>query len=329
MILATAASLLHSGDARAQEWARKMFGDKDGKIETSHNFGYVARGSKVEYRFKITNRYKEDVHISGVSTSCKCTTPTVTKETLKTWETGELVATFNTHLFLGHRSATLSIHFDKPFAATVHLQVSGYIRSDIVLEPRGIDFGSVDQGDSPIRKLKVTYAGRSDWKITDVRSTNPNYEVEVNEVSRGNGQVVYELAVNLGKQAPTGYLNDMLTIVTNDSRAKKFPVDISGRVLSALTVSPSELFIGEVQPGAEVKKNLIVRGKKPFRITKIGCKGDCFSFKNSDEAKKTHVIPVTFKAPEKVGAVRETIHIETDLDGAKQSIEAHAEVVKS
>ena len=328
-LLASSASLFMCGGASAQEWARKMFADKDGKIETSHKFGYVARGSKVEHRFKFTNRYKEDVHISGVATSCKCTTPSFTKETLKTWESGEIVATFNTHLFLGHRSATITIHFDKPFAASVSFFVSGYIRSDIVLEPRGLDFGSVDQGDTPTKKLRVMYAGRDDWKITDVRSTNPNYEVEVKEASRSADQVVYDLVVNLGKETPAGYLNDVLTVVTNDSRAKQFPVDVSGRVLSALTVSPTELFVGDVKPGAEVTKKLIVRAKKPFRITKIECEDGCFTFENGDEAKKLHVIPVTFKAPDKAGTVHKTIHIETDLGGAKQSIEAHAQVTES
>lgn len=303
-----------------------MFADKDGKISTSHDFGYVARGSKVEHRFKITNRYKEDVHISGVSASCRCATPTVPKETLKTWETGDIVVAFNTHLFLGHRSATITVHIDKPFPATVYLQVSGYIRSDVVLEPRGVDFGSVDQGDTAEKTVRVKYAGRSDWKITDVRSTNPNYEVDVKEVSRTGGEVIYDLVIGLGKEIPSGYINDVLTVVTNDSRATKFPVDVSGKVLAAVTVSPSELFLGDVKPGAEVTKKLVIRGKKPFRITKIGCKDDCFSFTTGDESKKLHVIPVKFKAPEKAGDVNQTILIETDLGGAKQSIKAHATV---
>ncbi|MCG8587140.1 MAG: DUF1573 domain-containing protein [Pirellulales bacterium] len=317
---------IFSHDVQAQEWARKMFAEKDGEISTSHDFGYVARGSKVEHRFKITNRYKEDVHISGVSASCRCATPTLTKTTLKTWEKGELVVTYNTHLFLGHRSATITVNIDKPFPATVYLQVSGYIRSDVVLEPHGVDFGSVDQGSKVSKKVRVKYAGRSDWKITDVRSTNPNYEVEVKEISRAGGEVIYDLIVDLGEKNKAGYLNDILTVVTNDSRATKFPVDVRGNVVAALTVSPGELFIGDVKPGSEVTKKLVVRGKKPFKITKIGCNDDCFTFDSGDEAKKLHVIPVTFKAPAETGDVRETISIETDLDGASQSIKAHARV---
>lgn len=324
--IASLIATMLSGGVHAQEWARKMFAKKGGEISTSHDFGYVARGSKVEHRFKITNRYKEDVHISGVSASCRCATPSVAKDTLKTWESGDLVVTFNTHLFLGHRSATITVNIDKPFPATVYLQVSGYIRSDVVLEPQGVDFGSVDQGGTASKTVRVKYAGRSDWKITDVRSTNPNYEVEVKEVSRATGEVVYDLVVDLGKGNSAGYLNDILTVITNDSRATKFPVDVRGNILSALNVSPGELFVGDVKTGEEVTKKLVVRGKKPFRITKIDCGDKCFTFDSGDEAKKLHVIPVTFKAPKDVGEIHETISIETDLDGAKQSIKAHARV---
>jgi hypothetical protein len=233
---------------------------------------------------------------------------------------------FNTHLFLGHRSATITVQFDKPYPATVNLQVSGYIRSDVVLEPRSLDFGSVEQGDARSKTIRVKYAGRSDWKIVDVRCTNPNYEVEVKDISRAEGEVVYDLVVALGKDMPAGYLNDILTVVTNDTQAKKFPIEVQGQVLAAVTVSPAELFLGDVKPGEKVTKKVIVRSKKPFRITKIGCADKSFSFEKDDESKKMHVIPVTFEAPKKAGDIQQSILIETDLGGAKQSIQAHAHV---
>ena len=94
-------------------------------------------------------------------------------------------------------------------------------------------------------------------------------------------------------------------------------------------MSPAELFLGDVKPGGEVTKKLVVRGKKAFRVTSIGCKDDCFSFKESKESKKLHIIPVTFTAPEKTGDIKQMILIETDLGGAKKSIKAHVRVAAS
>src|SRR4029079_10108779 len=83
----------------AKEWAQKMF-----KV-TKHDFGHVAHGSKTDFAFEITNSYQEDVHIADVTTSCGCTTPTISKNTLKTWEKGAIIATFNTRSYSGQRNA--------------------------------------------------------------------------------------------------------------------------------------------------------------------------------------------------------------------------------
>ena len=154
---------------QAQEWANKMFS------VTSHNFGTVAKGSKTEYRFVFRNMYKEDLHVVGVRTSCGCTSPEVTKHDLKTHETAEVVAKFNTRTFLGQHGATLTISFDKPFFAEVQLRVAGNIRGDVTFDPPFVDLGNVDLGKGASRSVRVTHIGSAPWEIKDVRSINPNF----------------------------------------------------------------------------------------------------------------------------------------------------------
>ena len=135
LLILTAAVPALGGD-----WARKMF------EETSHDFGYVARGAKAEFEFVLSNIYLEDVHIAGVRSSCSCTTPRIKQAQLKTYEKGAIIAAFNTRSFLGRKSATVTVTFDKPLYAEVQLHVSGHIRSDVVLSPGSVQLGSVDQG---------------------------------------------------------------------------------------------------------------------------------------------------------------------------------------
>ena len=52
LIAACLVAGLPAGPLAAQEWAKKMFDT------TSHNFGTVARGSKVEHTFTVTNIYQ-------------------------------------------------------------------------------------------------------------------------------------------------------------------------------------------------------------------------------------------------------------------------------
>lgn len=307
ILLACSAVFFLASNCLAQEWAKKMFDT------TEHKFGTVARGAKVEHRFTITNLYEEDAHIASVRSSCGCTSPQVTKDSLKTFEKSELVAVFNTRSFQGEKSATITVQFDKPFFAEVQVQVSGYIRTDVVLEPGLVDFGSVPQGNTAEKHIAVTYAGRGDWKITDVKTASDHLSAQLTETGRNANQVTYDLIVKLEDKAPAGYIKEQLFLVTNDARAKQMPVDVEGHVTPSISVSPVSLHMGVLQPGQKVTKQLVVKGKQDFLIVDLQCDDDCFKFDKPVGAKSLHIIPVTFKAGDKLGKVSQKVHIDTDL----------------
>jgi hypothetical protein len=305
--LAMLVVLLGSSTAPAKEWAQKMFDT------TSHDFGHVARGSKTQFAFQIENQYEEDVHIADVRTSCGCTTPTITKPTLKTWEKGAIVATLNTTAFLGHRTSTLTVVIDKPFYAEVQLNLSGTIHGDVDFQPGAVGFGDVDQGAGAAQEIAVTYYGRQAWHITDVRSANPHLEVELSEPRRLANGVTYKMSVRLKGNAPAGPIQETLTLVTNDPRLPSVAVAVEGRVVPPLAVSPASLFLGVLKPGQVVTKQLVVTGKQPFKVTEIKCSDPAFSFKPGAVAKKVHLVPVTFTAGEQAGEIEQAIEIQTDL----------------
>lgn len=295
-------------EAAAQDWAKKMFQNN------SHDFGIVARGSKQEYAFALTNLYKEDVHISGLRSTCGCTTPRVTKDRIKTHEQTEVIVAYNTRSFLGAKGATITVIIDEPYYAEVQLTVSGYIRSDVVFQPGAVEFGSVDAGQGTSQKISVSYAGREDWEIMDVRSANEHFEVELEETLRSGGRVNYDMIVRLKSDAPPGFIHDQLLVVTNDSGSGNVSLPVEGQVVSAISVSPASLFLGVLKPGESVKKRLVVRGSKPFRIVSVKCDDSSFTFDTSDtESKPLHFVPVEFKANEETGQIERKIEIETDL----------------
>jgi Protein of unknown function (DUF1573) len=315
-------ALACTGVSQGQDWARKMF-------ETSnHDFGNVARGAKVEYYFKLQNPYKEDAHITDVRSSCGCTTPRIVKDTLKTYEEGAIVAAFNTRSFLGQRSATVTVVFDKPYYAEVQLQVAGYIRRDIVIHPGEVDLGTVDQGTPVEKQLSISYAGREDWQILDVKSGSPYLDTQLVESRRGGGQVAYDLKVFLKPDAPSGAINEQLVLMTNDQRSPEVPLDVAGRVVAELTVSPASLLMGVLEPGQKATKQLVIKAKKPFRITGITCDDESFEFKTNDSTKPMHVVPITFLAGEKTGKVAQKIRFTTDLgEDVVAEFSAYAQVV--
>ena len=131
--------------------------------------------------------------------------PRIENPTLKTYEKGAIVAHFNTDTFSGQRGATVTVTIDKPYYAEVQLHVSGYIRTDVMVDPGSVQFGDVDQGNAFLQKVNVNYnGGSSNWKIVDVKSDNPNLKAEVVETNRNYGQANYQLESPPGRENAGG-----------------------------------------------------------------------------------------------------------------------------
>ena len=307
--------------ARGQKWASDMFD------HTSHDFVTVARGAKVEHRFKFENIYVEDVHVAWLRTACQCTTPRVTKDTLKTWETAEVVVTLDTRRFLGRKDATITVKFDKPFEAEVQLQVHCNIRGDVVVQQGSVDFGSLPQGSGAEQHATISYAGRHDWKILRVESANPNLSGKVTESSRalveGVWRVDYDLLVTLKKTTPEGYIRNDVVLVTDDANPQsvRVPVPIEAVIRPAVAVNPSPMMMPSIAPGDAITRPLIVHGNTPFHILSVKCDDKRFQCVPPSAANLLHRLPVTFTAAadEKPGRASTTVHIATDARAIRRS----------
>ena len=303
--------------AEAQEWARKMF------ETTSHDFGVVPRGAKSEFEFRLTNSYKENVHIASARSSCACTQPKILKADLKTYEEGAIIAELNTQSFVGQRSAVVTVVIDRPYYAEIQLLVKGNIRSDIVIEPGEIRFGNVDVGSGKAADVKVSYQGSSnrDWQITDVRSTNQNLSVKLDPLKDENGRTAYHMIVKLKESAPAGELNDEIQIVTNERQYNQVTLPVRATVVPQLSIAPQSIELGSLQPGAKANYRLVVKAKTPFRISQVDCSDERFTFEIPDGEKPVQIIPVVFQAGEKAGAFKRTITVTSNLpDGASAEV---------
>ena len=308
----------------ADDWAKDMF------THTEHNFGAVARGAKAEHPFTFQNLFEEDIYILSVRSSCGCTTPTSTKTVVKKWEKADILATIDTRSFMGHKEAAITVKLGfagSPVTNEVILKVSCYIRSDVVVQPGVIQFGSVAHGATEERSVTVSYAGRNDWAIKSIETTNPYFQGQAVETSRQAGQVTYQLTVKLADGTPAGYLKDQLVLVTNDlnSQTARVPVPVEGVVIAAITVSPSPLPLGVVEIGKSVTKQLVVQSKTPFKIQRIQCSDPRFSFEISNQSQKLHLVPVAFTAAGVPGNISERLRIETDVPNSKP-LEVNAQV---
>jgi hypothetical protein len=132
----------------------------------------------------------------------------------------------------------------------------------------------------------------------------------------------------LDKNSPVGYMKDHLWLITNDPHTKQIPVPVEGEVQADILASPAALYLGVIQPGQSVMKQIVVRGQRPFRIASIHADCQCLQAASpkTEEAKSLYLIPVTFTAGEKAGRIAQTVRIETDSSQAVLKVPAYAVV---
>lgn len=312
---------ISTGPLCAASWADSMF-----KIK-KHDFGRVAIGAEASFSFKFQNIYEEEVRIVSVSSSCHCTEPSVTKKTLKSLETGEIIAKFNTSgQFLKDKGATLTVVFDKPYPAEVQLQITGYIRPDIVMTPGIAELGAVHSGKSVTKTVTMEYAGNPNWQLLEVRQNNPYLEAKILERKKIGGEIRYKIAVILKENAPVGYINDVLQFVTNEKQygaqgksiPSTIPLPVRAEVSAPLYAKPSPFQIGVLCRNESVTKNLVLRGSRPFRILGVTTDDERFNIEFSKERSSVHVLPVSFVCDEfKTEPITGRITVQTDRSDEK------------
>ena len=95
--------------------------------ETSHNFGTINQGDKVEHVFEIKNEGKNDLIIRRVKSSCGCTAVSPSKNIISAGETAPIKVVFDSRGKKGKQTKTITVITNDPKNPTTTLRVSSQI----------------------------------------------------------------------------------------------------------------------------------------------------------------------------------------------------------
>ncbi len=291
-------------------WADAIFPDRD------HDFGTVARGSKVHHSFLLVNSTGQEVHIESWKTKCGCTDIRIGARTIPPGTQTVIEAVLDTTKFEGYKSSGLTLKLDKPAPAEVELNLTCFIRGDITLNPGQVDFGVVNRSTGPKVDLTLAYNGaQAGWAVSGMNTVSPHITAKLTQQARSpGGPITYSLSTTLSPTAPIGFFKDEITLVTNDPQSPKIPISVTAVVQSNVTVSPSVINLGRVRAGESIQKTIVVRSAQPFRITGVDVsKADLSAAPPGDLAKAMHTVSFTFKAPSQVGPYNATVEVQSDL----------------
>src|SRR5437868_13670512 len=254
-------------------WAGKLFKDDKGNIPTGHDFGTMAKGAVLHYRFPIKNIYAVPLAVS-CDPSCSCVTVTPATQIIQANDTATIDVSMDTMRFnTPQKNVTVSVtvrHYDRnpQFWSSYSLQIKGVRRDDVELAPREAVAGIVSQAQQGAsRELMIRYHGsQPDWQITGLAaSQSAPFEVTFQQTNRRRGQVDYRVVLTLRPDAPAGSLKGEVNLVTNDqNNLIAVPYDVT--VQAPLSVSPAAVNLPVIKVGTAETRRVNVRAGQPFRI---------------------------------------------------------------
>ncbi|MBC8114868.1 MAG: DUF1573 domain-containing protein [Candidatus Saccharimonas sp.] len=343
-LFALIVAVLTTTPAFAQVWGDKMFD------RTEVKFGTVARLADTTFKLKVTNLYTDPVQITSLGVSCGCISwVDQAPITLASKEVRELTLRLDTVRFTGDRNVRATVSLYEPahgYSDSVTLPVTARIRSDVEVRPSYVGFATIDLGKSYTQKIGVTYnGGRGDWKITRAKVGNPHLTTQVVEKSRGGGTASYEVLVVIDGSTPAGVLRDQLELTTDEVGNSSISIPIEARVEADIVVT--DVQFGMVTPGQAKSMNVIVRGKKPFKIAEVShvtrevrlkpaddatpvavggastspvpsLPDEAFKIKCPDTTAVVHTVPLTFTPPAEPGLFEEEFVLK--IDGRAQPV---------
>jgi hypothetical protein len=296
-----------AGSAGAATWADGLF------TELSKDFGSVPRGKTLTHSFRIVNNTRSSVSISSVRVSCGCTSTSLATSHLKPGESTVLEASMDTTRFLGPRTVTIYVQFDRPHFEEVRLWVQANARNDFGVTPEALGFGQIKRGTSPSASVSVTFYGIPDARILSLRPESNYIAPTVVETRRQDAEVVYTLTARVRGDTPVGKWFTDVWLRTNLSNMQQIRVPLTVEVESPLTISPAVVSLGMLKVDGESERRVIVRGVKPFRITRVkGGDANLEAKTNSSEPREVHVLTVKLK-PSTTGTLDRTLRVVTDL----------------
>ena len=116
---------------------------KDGPIITfeksTHDFGDIAQGDKVEYTYILTNTGNEPLIIQNVEVSCGCTTPKgIQRDPIAPGAKSEIVIAFNSTGKIGRQNKTLRVvsNASNPEGATISFTANVIDKKPTTVQPQ-------------------------------------------------------------------------------------------------------------------------------------------------------------------------------------------------
>ena len=230
--------------------------------ERVYDFGMVEPEDKPQHYFTFKNTGQVDLVISKVKSSCGCTAALLSEERIPPGELGRIEVKFDPRGRRGKQKKTVSVHSNAENESVIQLTIQGVVKAVVVVVPSQVFFGSVNNQEVYKKRIRVLGAGDGRLKITHVEISSPFLSGEISPPQLGE-IITYEVKLFLHSGAPVGKLEETLIIHTNNEARPHFNVSIEGNVLGPISVYPEQLFLGFINAGEVIQRDILLTKAGP------------------------------------------------------------------
>jgi Protein of unknown function (DUF1573)/Flagellar-associated PapD-like len=277
-----------------------------------YDFGSAPEGMMVTHTFTIKNTGKGYLDISGVKTSCGCTTGSPSKMHVAPGETSDIAVSFDTHFQKGHQVRTITAFTNDPDNPQVAMTMQGIVKKQAEAVPGEVAFGDVKKGTEETKELLINDLNPQRGSFSVGPVSNSNSSIAVVQEKRPDGKPGALLKVSLLKTMPTGPFDDSIKIVTN---RVPLQVDVFGNVTGDLNVDPAQVSFGLVPHGADIVRifKLSNQGPHPVKVLDVASSSPAVgAVAEAVTPGKEYKVTVTLRHGTPDGQLRGNLTIKTD-----------------
>ncbi len=248
-------------------------------VEEEFDMGTVLQTERPEFEFKFTNVSAMELEIIKIVPSCGCTYTEMSKRKFAPGETGTLKVRYDPTNKFGPQNKTIAVTTSDPRRQEITLKLKATVEPAVIVEPRVVNFGSVQKDEQ--RTIKVEVTGRTEDFDATFATVQRTEILEVKRISepeavRVDGKamrrVLFEVTLKPG--AGVGRLGDLMSIRTNDPREPIVNCNIAGQIQPDVRAEPMVLAFGAVVAGSEFagEFRLTHRLGSEFKVEKVEVK---------------------------------------------------------
>jgi len=198
--------------------------------EITFDFGTMYQQEEVSQSFVFRNVGAVPLKILNVRSTCGCTAALPDKRELAVGEEASIKTTFRSGAMRNRVTKHVYVDTNDPAQPRVTLTITGEIKVEIKVSPRGIYIGKLNLGETMYRTIELIPVDVADFSILEVSANDPAVRVDKPVRLKGENQG-YRLTVHFGPAKEPGRVSAKITVLTDLPHTKELRISVYGKVV--------------------------------------------------------------------------------------------------